>query len=121
MPNVENIRLWVDALRSGDYAQGTGVLRNAYTDRWCCLGVACDVARKNGLDLPVSVNEMTQHNGYDGEYSYLPQKVMDWLGIDARNPRLGAHMATDLNDNLGASFYLIADAIENRYLREETA
>lgn len=32
---------WVEALRSGKYKQGSGYLRSG--DRFCCLGVACDV------------------------------------------------------------------------------
>lgn len=33
---------WLGALRSGQYQQGTGVLRDKF-DRFCCLGVLCDV------------------------------------------------------------------------------
>lgn len=32
---------WLDALRSGRYAQGQGKLRAA--DKFCCLGVLCDL------------------------------------------------------------------------------
>jgi len=38
---------WVAALRSGKYEQGTGQLRNG--DTYCCLGVLCDVALKEGV------------------------------------------------------------------------
>ncbi len=42
---------WVDALRSGDYAQGGGVLRRG--NNFCCLGVLCDIAVKHGvIDAP---------------------------------------------------------------------
>lgn len=33
---------WIEALRSGKYKQGTCCLRSA-GDRFCCLGVLCDV------------------------------------------------------------------------------
>ncbi len=34
---------WLAALRSGEYAQGRGRLKNN-SDEFCCLGVACDVS-----------------------------------------------------------------------------
>lgn len=34
---------WVDALRGGKYAQGTGQLRDIGDDTYCCLGVLCDL------------------------------------------------------------------------------
>ena len=39
---------WVEALRSGEYTQGTGRLRNDEGGR-CCLGVLCDIAAAKGL------------------------------------------------------------------------
>lgn len=39
-------RAWVKALRSGEYKQGMGHLCQASadgTDRFCCLGVLCDI------------------------------------------------------------------------------
>lgn len=35
--------LWVEALRSGKYKQGTGNLYRHDSDSYCCLGVWCDV------------------------------------------------------------------------------
>lgn len=35
---------WVEALRSGEYEQGFGRLRQS--DVYCCLGVACDVYKR---------------------------------------------------------------------------
>ena len=38
---------WIEALRSGYYTQGTGLLRQTDSDAdpsYCCLGVACSVA-----------------------------------------------------------------------------
>ncbi len=34
---------WLKALRSGEYKQGNGRLRNE-SDCYCCLGVLCDVS-----------------------------------------------------------------------------
>lgn len=38
---------WVDALRSGEYLQTTGVLHNEHG--YCCLGVLRDVCAKAGV------------------------------------------------------------------------
>lgn len=40
---------WLEALRSDKYEQGTGVLRTS-SDEFCCLGVLCDIVKKD-LDL----------------------------------------------------------------------
>lgn len=43
----DNIKAWVAALRSGDYLQGHGGLRDPVSvSRFCVLGVACDVYRQ---------------------------------------------------------------------------
>ena len=39
-------KLWVKALRSGKYKQGRNALCHA--GRYCCLGVLCDIAVKQG-------------------------------------------------------------------------
>lgn len=47
---------WIEALRSGKYYQGKGRLKDSF-DRYCCLGVLCDVSNiqinKSGLDCIV--------------------------------------------------------------------
>lgn len=39
--------LWLNALRSGEYRQTTGTLKD--TDGYCCLGVLCHVASEAGM------------------------------------------------------------------------
>lgn len=43
--NPEVKALWLNALRSGEYQQGTGKLKQTYggDQRYCCLGVLCDL------------------------------------------------------------------------------
>lgn len=50
--------LWIAALRSGDYKQGTGALRNP-DNTWCCLGVLGHITdHREGLGtLPSSILE----------------------------------------------------------------
>lgn len=40
---------WLKALRSGKYKQGYGRLRTKVDDTYCCLGVACVVAKDLGI------------------------------------------------------------------------
>ncbi len=38
-------KLWIDALRSGKYQQGTHALHNGDCNTFCCLGGLCDIHR----------------------------------------------------------------------------
>lgn len=94
-PNKERLALWADALDSGRYQQVEGYLRKG--DSYCCLGVACEVAIENGLE--VNVAPVTDIDGamqkdkdmviycYNDNSEHLPDAVADWYGISA-NPEL---------------------------------
>ena len=115
---------WIAALRSHEYNQGVSRLR--MLDRFCCLGVACDILVKNGK------GHWTDNYYHTGKAAYfaegetwastavLPESVADWLGMsdDGQFERLSSHGAyptsdalTDLNDD-GLTFPQIADVIE---------
>ena len=52
-PNPDSLnpafkKIWLDALRSGEYEQGRDRLR--IEDTFCCLGVACDLIEPLGWD-----------------------------------------------------------------------
>ncbi len=134
-PNKARIRKWVKALRSGEYQQGKDALRKG--DKFCCLGVACDLYAKAH---PEKVTWMYQevrggaeslgYIGYefpsgDPQVAVLPEPVMEWLGIEEDNPILiptadddshDSFCASELNDDENYSFAQIADAIEATYL-----
>lgn len=81
MVNKERIELWAKALESGEYRQGSQSLLDG--NKYCCLGVACDLAMKNGVELNVMVS-YTGRVFFDGSPSYLPTAVQNWFGdIDA--------------------------------------
>ena len=40
---------WLEALRSGNYKQGMGLLYNEDTGSYCCLGVVCKLCNVNSL------------------------------------------------------------------------
>lgn len=128
VPDVDRIRLWTDALRSGKYAQARRVLCDG--EKYCCLGVACQVAYENGLnitrvasDYPYMVNggkpETVQAIRYAREVSYLPIEVADWYGLDSRNPWVEyqgtQYTLIQLNDDGAFGFPEIADMIDARY------
>lgn len=74
-------KLWTAALRSGEYQQIKRQLRSP--NGFCCLGVACDVAVKNGLSVRIE-EELTLSvpmYRYDGSSAVLPYSVVRWYGL----------------------------------------
>lgn len=123
--NQEIKKLWVDALRSGRYEQGVGVLRDR-ADKYCCLGVLCELA------VEANVLERAEPD-IEGVYSYhgplagsddssvilLPVSVMHWAGLEGSAEVLvrsesrwgGERLLSGLNDS-GETFEYIASVIE---------
>lgn len=106
--------LWVTALRSGKYQQGQGaLLRNG---KYCCLGVACEVAIAHGV--PISRVLRGGDTLFGGAGEQLPGIVRDWLGLVNMN---GVYVEDDFspralyadNDHCWKSFAQIADIIES--------
>lgn len=42
---------WTEALRSGKYEQGEGVLYDKESDSYCCLGVLCSIVGLSSYDI----------------------------------------------------------------------
>jgi hypothetical protein len=98
--NPEVKTKWVAALRSGEYKQGRGLLRNG-AGQYCCLGVLCEIQgvprAKAGF----------QFDG-DVERAYMPSHAfLNGLGL-----YLQADTVAHMNDDLEHSFSEIADYIE---------
>ena len=134
--NPEVKALWLAALRSGDYTQGTGRLHTRYaddstTDEFCCLGVLCDLAVKDGVVIDVVVNEPHSYSvgtfvSYDSQSSLLPPAVQGWAGLSSEDPVVeyddwessddethrDSNSLSGLNDDMGWTLGAIADAIE---------
>ncbi len=101
----DNAKLWVQALRSGEYVQGQRMLHNTVNDTWCCLGVGCDLAHKNGVAVT-----RTSEGGcelFNSRPSTPPDEVRKWLGIDWCGGLFKA------NDGDGKTFAEIAALIES--------
>jgi hypothetical protein len=74
---------WVDALRSGEYKQGYGML-HPDSNTFCCLGVLCDLHRKesNGVWTKKEIGMIGEQFFYQDVRSYLPTGVCGWAGLD---------------------------------------
>lgn len=116
-----NAKKWVAALRSGKYKRGKeqlGLVVNEKTmaTKYCCLGVACELALKAGVVKKKFVGEGGLVT-YDGHSSWLPPAVQEWLGLRKDNgefvpkKRQKRDSLAELNDS-GKSFSYIADFIE---------
>lgn len=79
MANVEIIERWADALESGEFQQGRGSLRCG--DEFCCLGVLCELAVREGVIEPADQLPESHLYRYDGMTSFPTRKVCEWAGI----------------------------------------
>lgn len=111
---------WTEALRSGDYKQTTGELHQQ-NKGFCCLGVLCEIAAKDGVvDIVIDNGSYGYGNDQDREFAVLPKAVLDWSGLTTTN---GEFKDSDgrisslirLNDSDHLSFAEIADVIEDKF------
>lgn len=114
----ENAKKWVAALRSGKYPQTKHFLNNGVG--YCCLGVACELAIEDGVDIHKAESE---YNGtkvivYGDSAKTLSNPVLNWLGL---RTRAGGYNFVDQIDeeslaghnDAGKSFAEIANIIES--------
>ena len=126
----ENAEKWVAALRSGDYDQTKSFLRD--DKGFCCLGVACDLYRKDTGDGKWKRKWMllkSKHyygfsfgsrNAKGEQVSGLPVPVSQWLGVgnalgnyDPLPTGNGKMASLSMRNDSGNSFSEIADIIES--------
>ena len=99
----------VEALRSGKYQQGFERLRDG--NRFCCLGVACDIS---------GLGEWYKFTYLEEKYS-LPDEVIDYYGFNSTGGYFNIFSENYIEDedislirknDSGSSFEEIADIIE---------
>ena len=98
---------WLEALRSGEYLQGTDRLRNGNT--FCCLGVLCDIVDPNGWASPNEMGDRMYVNTEDltnCEFE-VPKTLADKIKLKNEHQVY----LSNINDH-GSSFEEIADWIE---------
>lgn len=88
--NQEIKKLWCEALRSGNYKQGTLALYNKKAGTYCCLGVLTDLAVKAG----VAEAGILTRPGVD----ILSLEVIAWAGLTDRDPSVKPIHAVGLNE-----------------------
>ena len=100
MMNPEIKQRWVEALRSGKYEQGRGVLREFRDGKfhYCCLGVLCDLVAPDDWDREWHRNSI----------GFPAQEITDEVGLSKHQ----AGILADMNDRHQYTFSQIADYIE---------
>lgn len=95
---------WADALRSGQYEQGSGYLHKV-DGSYCCLGVLCELYGDPGWEqsseTPLALETAT------GDFAYPSTEVLAWADMDQTE----ADSYAIKNDELKWSFEEIADYI----------
>jgi hypothetical protein len=100
-------KLWVEALESGLYEQGTEYLKHIYSSKveHCCLGVLCEVkAKKAHKKLNLDLMRKSE------DIEMLNEETLRWAGLDD----IVQKKLVNFNDD-GKSFRWIASYIR-RYL-----
>lgn len=106
----KNQKAWVEALRSGEFKQAQRALQ--YKDSYCCLGVACVLAEREGIEV---LRSEFDNNGLLGTTLSSQPHVVEWLGLESPNGDLCDEAMpvtlAGLNDD-GNDFNVIANLIE---------
>lgn len=100
---------WIEALRSGRYAQGKNYLR--VKDTYCCLGVLCDITGTEWK--PMDGSDCYGSKGWTGipnPYECYPKEIIPAMQQDVKDESL-QWLLSRMNDD-GKSFNEIADWIE---------
>ncbi len=108
---------WVAALRSGDYSQGQYRLKDTKEEKYCCLGVLCQILTSEELNklnmkfengFIFNINYNINYNSENASNVILPYSMISKLSFPIG---LQGHLA-NANDS-GVSFNEIADQIES--------
>lgn len=104
------MELWIKSLRSGEYKQTRNVLK-CESGGFCCLGVLCDLAAKDG---GASWSKDSWGNWAFNEFysGSPPDEIVEYLGIT----EVEVQTLMQMNDDEGKSFRKIADHIEQELL-----
>lgn len=105
---------WQEALRSGDYKQTTGALRRS--DGFCCLGVLCDLAVRDGVTAWVQSRYGLGRFSCEDNDGVVPYVVANWCGMSPNPPVQfddgGMYTLSAVNDFHDKTFAEIADLID---------
>lgn len=118
---LPRIKKWIEVLRTNEYKQGQNQLRDE--DRFCCLGVFCDLNKadwggtwvkgEDGYEFSAKGLLDTFLIPYEYKLlSGLPAEVGFDVNIDADDYPKGASISLSILNDKGATFAEIANIIE---------
>ncbi len=102
----ENYKLWIQALRSGEYNQGRNFLSDSDRSTYCCLGVACVLFGER-----IGNQQALPRKGA-GAFQALGDCEPDVL---YKGRKTGV---VTLNDEVQLTFEEIADLLEKEYVND---
>lgn len=110
---LEVLDLWLAALRSGEYTQTVGKLRRTHTgyEGFCCLGVLCDLARKDGGEDWKDEKYCPGQWYYKNRGGRLPGPIASYISLTSDDRGL----LIRFNDADRKTFSQIADYIEKNF------
>lgn len=108
--DVNEIKLWIEALRSGKFNQSKSTLQDL--KGYCCLGVACKVV------IPQEDLLIDPYGTLIGQFPSYQHAPM-WLILIDNNfyAKVGKQLSS-LNDNYNFTFLQIAELIEDLYIKK---
>ena len=105
--DIEQIKIWIAALRSGEYKQGRMMLQSL-DNTYCCLGVACKVL------IPHDKLKLYHDGVIAGSTPHEQSNAPEWLKrIDGEFGRYWGDSLVYLNDTGKYTFEWIADMLEH--------
>lgn len=112
----EIAKLWVEALRSGEFKQTKSRLETSEGN--CCLGVLCRLANRQKIIPNDIIDVFAETTCFDGATIFLPKVVKIWAGMKTKNggyrDNNEYNSLASLNDH-GKTFNEIADTIETNW------
>ena len=99
---------WIDALRSGKFKQGSGELCNMESNKYCCLGVLCEITRQDNPHIKRTKEGHYSLHKKDSVDGQLDDAMLTYFGIDDEIQ----NELIDMNDDRDKSFKQIADYIK---------
>lgn len=108
---------WIEALLSGKYNQGQGNLRlrDSGEDKFCCLGVFCDIVEPEGWGEGLQYDDIGGTVIYHTRRHCYPDRQFDGkYGLDDHTVADTARM-----NDAGKSFVEIAEWIRENVSEEE--
>lgn len=111
-----NIGKLIDKLRSDQYRQWTGALkivRDNDPPCYCVMGVACEVAKEDGVEIPLEFKRERDCIEWDFErvkfFSWVvPDQLLAYYGLTQAQ----ACSLVKLNDDYGLNFEELACVLE---------